>query len=309
MKGWRVNQKITGIFNILATPFDADQQLDLQSLRNLVDFQLDKGAYGLTILGVLGEAAKLTVDERQKVLETVVDRVNGRVPIVVGTSHDNLDTCIALSKAAFAAGAAGVMIAPSRMEKPTDEQVIALYEEIASRVDKSIVVQDFPPVNGVIMSPDMLASLAERIPNARYLKLEDPPLMEKIGAIRARTDQFEIFGGLGGMFLLEELKRGASGTMTGFAFTEILIAVYEAFQEGRHQDAEHIFDHYLPLIRYENQPVINLTLRKELLYRRGAIAHPTPRNPFVPIDAGTHDEMTWILRRVGIEDPPQKLNL
>lgn len=302
-----MNQKITGIFNILATPFDASQQVDLESLRNLVNFQLDKGAYGLTILGVLGEAAKLSVDERKLVMDTVVETVNGRVPIVVGTSHEQVDTCIALSKAAFMAGAAGVMIAPPHMDKPTDDMVIGLYEKIAAQIDKPIVVQDFPPVNGVIMSAEMLARLAESIPNARYLKLEDPPLMEKIGAIRARTDKFEIFGGLGGMFLLEELRRGASGTMTGFAFTEILVAVYQAFREGRHQEAERIFDLYLPLIRYENQPIINLTIRKELLYRRGAISNPILRNPFVPIDAGTHEEMNWILQRVGIEDATQKI--
>jgi 4-hydroxy-tetrahydrodipicolinate synthase len=302
-----MTKQITGVFNIMATPFDAQQNLDLASLTNLVNFQIEMGAYGLTILGVLGEAAKMSVDERKQVVETVVETVAGRVPIVVGTSHADTATCISLSKAAFEAGAAGVMIAPPRMEKPTDEQIINLYEDIAAQITQPIIVQDFPPVNGVTMSAEMLANLAERIPNARYLKLEDPPLMEKIGAIRERTDKFEIFGGLGGMFFLEELKRGASGTMTGFAFTEILVAVYQAFSEGRHADAERIFDSYLPLIRYENQPVINLTIRKELLYRRGAMATATLRNPFVPIDAGTHDEISWILKRVGIENPMEKI--
>lgn len=304
-----MSQKITGIFNILATPFTADYALDLASLRKLVNFQLDLGAYGLTILGVLGEAAKMSVDERKQVVDTVFETVAGRVPVVVGTSHENTATCITLSKAAFAAGAAGVMIAPPRMENPTDEQVIGLYSQIAEQIDQPIVVQDFPPVNGVIMSADMLAALADKIPNARTLKLEDPPLMEKIEAIRARTDKFEIFGGLGGMFLLEELRRGAAGTMTGFAFTEILVAVFKAFNEGRHGDAERIFDHYLPLIRYENQPVINLTIRKELLYRRGTIANATPRKPFAPIDGGTQAEIGWILKRVGIDDPTQKIIL
>ena len=304
-----MNPKISGIFNILATPFTTDTALDLDSLRKLVEFQLDKGAYGLTILGVLGEAAKMNVDERRQVVETVIDTVAGRVPVVVGTSHDELATCISLSKAAFASGAAGVMIAPPRMVKPTDDQIIGLYSDIAAQIDQPIVVQDFPPVNGVIMSADMLAKLADKIPNARYLKLEDPPLMEKIGAIRERTDKFEIFGGLGGMFLLEELRRGASGTMTGFAFTEILVAIYEAFEKGDSLRAETIFDKYLPLIRYENQPIINLTIRKEILFRRGAMATPTLRNPFVPIDAGTHDEIGWVLKRVGITDPTKKVVL
>jgi 4-hydroxy-tetrahydrodipicolinate synthase len=301
--------RITGIFNILATPFDGQLQVDWASLRRLVGFQLDKDAYGLTILGVLGEAAKLSVDERRQVMETVMETVAARVPIVVGVSHPDTKTVIALSKAAFEAGAAGVMIAPPRMDKPTDEAVMALYCEIAEAISQPIVVQDFPPVNGVIMSADLLAALAERIPNVRHLKLEDPPLMEKISAIRERTDKYEIFGGLGGMFLLEELKRGAAGTMTGFAFTEILVAVFKAYSTGRMADAERIFDHYLPLIRYENQPVINLTIRKELLHRRGAIASAALREPFAPIDAGTHEEIGWILRRVGIEDPTQKLIL
>jgi 4-hydroxy-tetrahydrodipicolinate synthase len=302
-----MQQNISGICHILATPFDAQQQLDLPSLHRLVEFQLDKGAHGLTILGVLGEAAKLSVDERQQVMETVMTVVNGRVPVVVGTSHPELKTCIALSQTAFAAGAAGVMVAPPPLAAPTDEKVLALYAEIASAVQQPIVVQDYPVVNNVIMSPDLIATLAERNPYARHLKLEDPPLMDKIAAIRDRTDQITIFGGLGGMFLLEELWRGAAGTMTGFAFTEILVAVFDAFQAGRMADAERIFDRYLPLIRYENQPKINLTIRKELLHRRAAIAYPTPRDPFAPIDAGTYDEITWILKRVGITDPTQTL--
>jgi len=300
--------KITGIFNILATPFDNALNVDVASLQNLVNFQIDKGAFGLTILGVLGEAAKLNVSERKLVLDTVMETVNGRIPIVVGTSHQDTATCIELSQSAFASGADGVMIAPPRMENPTDERVMALYSSIAEKVSQPIVVQDFPPVNGVIMSPDFLGALAEKIPNARHLKLEDPPLMQKISAILERTDKYEIFGGLGGMFLLEELKRGAAGTMTGFAFTEILVAVFNKFKSGDIADAERIFDHYLPLIRYENQPQINLTVRKELIKRRGAMAEANLRNPFNPIDEQTHNELSWLLKRVGIEDPTQKID-
>ena len=201
------------------------------------------------------------------------------------------------------------MIAPPPLEDKSDPAILALYRKIAETISGPIVVQDFPPVNDVIMSPTVLAQIAEAIPNARYLKLEDPPLMQKIDAIRQCSDKFEIFGGLGGMFLLEELERGAAGTMTGFAFTEILVAVYEAFKAGDLGRAEAIFDRYLPLIRYENQPLINLTIRKEVLHRRGAIANPTPRPPFNPIDAGTRNELTWILKRVGIDDPKTKLSL
>lgn len=200
------------------------------------------------------------------------------------------------------------MIAPPRFpDGATDDKVIAFYEAVASAYSAPLVVQDFPPVNGVIMSADLLATLADRLANIRYLKLEDPPLMQKIGEVKARTDKYQVFGGLGGMFLLEELERGADGTMTGFAFSEILIAVYKAHQAGDADRAAQIFDRYLPLIRFENQPVINLAIRKELLRKRGAIETATLRQPFAPIDEGTVRELDRVLRRVGISDPTLKL--
>ena len=302
-----MSSTITGVFNIMATPFDAALAVDTASLRRLVNFQLDKGVHGLTILGVLGEAAKLNVDERCLVLETVMDEVNGRTPVVVGTSHPSPIATIELSQQAFAAGASAVMIAPPIFDKPGDEAVLAFYGQMADAFDGAIVVQDFPPVTNVTLSPVLLATLAEKIPTIQLLKLEDPPLMQKISAIRELTDRYHIFGGLGGMFFLEELARGCAGTMTGFAFSEILVATYALFRDGGRAEAERLFDRYLPLIRFENQPVINLSIRKELLHRRGAIANPTLRKPFAPIDPGTHDEVDWMLRRVGIDDPTEKL--
>ena len=302
-----MSEQLEGVFNILATPFDKEYGVDIQSLKTLVEFQIDKGAGGLTILGVMGEAAKLTVEERSLVMETILSVTKNRLPVVVGTSHQDIQTCISLSKASFEAGANGVMIALPKMDEPTDDNIVAFYKTIAARIDGPIVVQDYPPVNDIYMSPDVLARIAEEIPNARYLKLEDPPLMQKITAIRGRTDKFSIFGGLGGMFFLEELQRGAAGTMTGFAFTEVLVAVYTAFRRGDQTAAELIFDRYLPLIRFENQPVINLTIRKELLFRRGAIACSTPRKPFALIDAGTSNEIERVLLRTGIEDPTAKI--
>ena len=302
--------ELRGIYNILATPFTADGALDADSLARLVEFQLACGVDGLTILGVLGEAAKLSVAEREQVLAQVVDVCAGRVPIVVGASHADDEVCASICRGAEAAGAAGVMVAPPpRFAGRAESELIGYYEMLARRISIPIVVQDFPPVNGVTMSPATIAALAAEIETARYLKLEDPPLMRKITAILSLNPEVVIFGGLGGMFLLEELRRGAAGTMTGFAFSEVLIAVERAHRRGDHREAERIFDHYLPLIRYENQPLINLPLRKYLLYLRGAMAHPTTREPFEPPGEGLDEELKWILQRVGIEDPTEILSL
>ena len=93
-------------------------------------------------------------------------------------------------------------------------------------------------MTNVMLSAEVLAKLAERIPTIQLLKLEDPPLMQKIATIQSLTDRYRIFGGLGGMFFLEELRRGAAGTMTGFAFSEILVATYQLFNSGQITDAD-----------------------------------------------------------------------
>lgn len=302
--------ELSGIYNILATPFDPNGAIDVDSLRNLVDFQLRCEVDGLTILGVLGEASKLSVAERETVLQEVVSVVQGRIPIVVGVSHADDEICLALCRNAEVAGAAGVMVAPpSRFAEQDEQELLNYYAHLADGIDIPIVVQDFPPVNGVYMSPSIIARIATDIPSARYLKLEDPPLMRKIVAILTLNPDVVIFGGLGGMFLLEELHSGAAGTMTGFAFTEILIAVERAFRAGDLTLAERVFDRYLPLIRYENQPLINLTLRKYILYLRGAIAHPDPREPYEPLGGEVQEELSWVLQRVGIEDPRAMIQL
>ena len=302
--------RLVGIFNILATPFAEDGSLDIPSLHKLVRFQIACGVDGLTILGVLGEAAKLSVSERQQVLEEVVAAVASEIPVVVGTSHPQDETCQLLCQTAAEAGAAAVMVAPPPRFAQLDETSLHEYfSTLVSGLEIPIIVQDFPPVNDLHMSPQFIAQLAENIPSARYLKLEDPPLMRKISAILSKNPDVVIFGGLGGMFLLEELRRGAAGTMTGFAFPEILLAVQRAQRRGDYDHAERIFDQYLPLIRYENQPLINLALRKYLLYLRGAIDFPAPRKPYEPPGEGLEEELNWILRRVGIQDPREILLL
>src|SRR5215207_3064752 len=152
-----MTKRINGILNILATPFHANLSLDLDSLRRLVQRQIDWGAYGFTILGVLGEAAQLTVDERRLVTDTVIETVANRAAVVVGVSHTDPKTVAELARGAFEAGADGVMVAPPPLANPTHDNILAFYSELANTVTQPIVVQDFPPVNNVFMSADTLA--------------------------------------------------------------------------------------------------------------------------------------------------------
>ena len=289
-----------GVYNISATPFDESAGLDLESLRTLVDFQLARGVTGLAILGNLGEVRYLTDAERDAVTETTMAQVAGRVPVIVGMGFSGAHATLSHARRAAAAGASGLMVAPPVGARGEDA-IIDHYHRVADGTSLPIVIYDEPLSSGVVMPPPLLARLVEAVPPAAVIKLEDPPTPVKLTQIRGLLgDRVQIFGGLGGAFFLEELGRGAAGTMTGFAYSEILVTIHRRFAAGNLQGARVAFERYLPLIRYEAQPVIGLALRKEVLRRRGAMRTAVVRPPAQALDRETLVELEATLLAVGL---------
>jgi len=278
-----------GVFSVLPTPFDPSGELDPGSLTRVLDVFLGDGVNGFTALGVTSEVARLTDAERDRVLDTVLAYVNGRVPVVAGTTADGLRTCIEYTRRAKSAGAAAVMISPPRMVKINSDAVAKHFAEVAAAVDLPIIVQDYPPISGYAMEASLLARIARDVPAARTIKLEDPPTPFKTSRILEQVKGLDvaIFGGLGGVFLLEELMAGAAGAMTGFAFPAILVKIVTLFRAGTIDEAAGVFYANVPLMRFEFQEGIGMAIRKEVLRRRGAIAHAGIRAP-----GGTLDETT-----------------
>jgi 4-hydroxy-tetrahydrodipicolinate synthase len=254
--------------------------------------------HGFTALGVTSEVARLTDAERDAVLHATVAHVNGRVPVVVGTTADGLRTCLEYTRRAKAAGAAAVMISPPRMPKINSDAVARHFGEIAAAVDVPIIVQDYPPISGYAMEPSLLARIARDVPAVRTIKLEDPPTPVKTSRILEQTQGLtvSIFGGLGGVFLLEELMAGAAGAMTGFAFPAILVQIVALFREGRIDEAADVFYRKVPLMRFEFQEGVGMAIRKEVLRRRGAIASAAIRPPGGTLDQPTRDALDRVLR-------------
>ena len=292
---------LTGVYNITPTPFHPDGSLDEASLRTLTAFTRGTGVNGMTILGVLGEADKLIDSERDRVIEIVVDAAGKDFPICVGTTHAGTDGCIAHSRRAQQLGARAVMVAPPKLARTNDAALERHYLAVAEAVDIPVVVQDFPPaVGGITMSVELIAKLGAASPRLAFLKLEDEPAPSKVSQVRAANPNVKIFGGLGGMMFLEELRHGAIGTMTGFAFPEILVDIYRKFSAGDLDGATRVFYQYLPIIRFENQPRINLALRKHIYHLRGVIASNRVRSPFTPVDADTLKDLDDIVNRLGL---------
>jgi 4-hydroxy-tetrahydrodipicolinate synthase len=235
------------------------------------------------------------------VLGTALEAAGGSLPICVGVSHASTDRAIAYAREAEAAGAHSVMLAPPPLARPTDAAIRRHYLAVAAAVAIPIVVQDHPASSGVQMSTDVLLALAAEAPSCRVIKLEEEPTPPKAGRLLDGSPDVVVLGGLGGAMLIEELRRGSHGTMTGFGFPEILVAIVRRWFAGDHDGAAAIFDRYATLVRFENQAILNLAIRKVVYQRRGAIAHPTLRAPGMPPDPGTVADLDDLLRRTGLD--------
>jgi 4-hydroxy-tetrahydrodipicolinate synthase len=285
--------KLEGVYSVLPTPFGANGDVDEASLRRVIDLFIEAGVNGVTALGVTGEVARLDDTERRQVLDTVTRHVNGRIGVVAGTTADGTRTCIGYSRQALDSGATAVMVSPPRMAKLNSDAVLRHYAALSEAVDIEIVVQDYPPISGYALEPSLLARIAAQLPRARTIKLEDPPTPFKTSRILAEVGkaapdvEVRIFGGLGGVFLLEELMAGATGAMTGFAYPELLVEIVRLYRAGKVDEAADVFYRAVPLMRFEFQEGIGMAIRKEVLHRRGALASPATRPPAAQLDAAT----------------------
>lgn len=279
-----INRTTNGVYMIAATPFEETGAVDHDSLRRLVDFYIAHGVSGLTILGMMGEANKLTPEERKAVIDTVMERV-GDVPVIVGVSDAGISNLAALGKYAMDRGAAGLMVAPAA-GPAREDRIETYFHSVCDAIgaDTPLVFQDFPLATGLPVSPGLIRRLSTDRPQIVMLKHEDWPGLTKISALRDMEKapgmaRLSILVGNGGLYLPQELQRGADGAMTGFAYPEALVQTVALHLRGEVDAAEDLFDLYLPILRHEQQPGFGLAVRKYILKKRGAIACAATRAP------------------------------
>jgi 4-hydroxy-tetrahydrodipicolinate synthase len=300
----KLTEKAQGVYIIAATLFTDDGALDLQSVDTLTDFYIRCGVQGFTLLGMMGEAHKLTAEESIDVVKRVIGRAGDR-QVIVGVSHAGLENVRRLSHEVMVAGAAGVMVAPPAGLKG-DDGIYNYYAQVFAALgpDIPVVCQDYPQATGVYLPPSVFERLVDDFKQLVMLKHEDAPGLAKLTRIREGEQKpgrrrVSILVGNGGLYLPQELRRGADGAMTGFAWPEMLVQVCALFASGKPEEAEDLFDIYLPLVRHEVQPAIGLALRKEVLFRRGAIKNPRQRAPGSSLTATDRAELEAMIARLG----------
>lgn len=299
----RIGRDSSGVFIIAATPFTDHGEIDHDSLRRLVDFYAGHGVTGLTILGMMGEANKMTPEERRAVIDTVIDQAAG-LPVIVGVSDAGMRNLTDLAAHAMDRGAAGVMVAPAA-GPAREDRIEGYFRAVAQALgpDVPMVFQDFPLATGLPVSAALIRRLSSDLPQMVMLKHEDWPGLSKITALRADektpgTPRLSILVGNGGLYLPQELQRGADGAMTGFAYPEALVQTVALHRAGQVDAAEDFFDRYLPILRHEQQPGFGLAVRKHVLMRRAAIASAATRAPGPKLGAIDIAEVERLMARL-----------
>jgi 4-hydroxy-tetrahydrodipicolinate synthase len=288
---------IRGVVPILVTPFHSDGSIDEESLASLIDYNIAAGVHGLGV--ALGsEVFKFNEAEREQITRDTVKAVNGRVPVIINSGAAGTDLAVFYSKAAEAAGADALMVIPPSFFPVSAEEIFDYYRAIDRAVGIPIILQDVP--QGPV-SPSLALRLADTCPNVKYIKVETLPVTAKVQAMSAAVDgRLTIFGGAGGSYFIEEMRRGADGTMPFCSQPDDFVAVWDAFQRGDEAAARQRFDATIMAInRLGNQGGdVFYHIHKQLLVRRGVIRGSLVRSPTTPPDPITQREIDELLAQI-----------
>jgi len=286
-----------GVVPILVTPFHPDGRIDEESLANLVEFNVAAGIHGLGV--ALGsEIFKFTEAERAQVTACVLTAARRRVSIVINSGAAGTDLAVYYSKAAEAAGADALMVIPPTFMPVSAEEIFDYYVAIDRAVGIPIILQDVP--QGPI-SPGLALKLADACRNVRYIKVETLPVTSKVAAMAAAAgDRLTIFGGAGGSYFIEEMRRGALGTMPFCSQPADFLAVWDAFRRGDEVAARQHFDARIMAINRLGAQGgdIFYAMHKQLLVRRGVIRTALVRSPTTALDPVTAREIDELLAQL-----------
>ena len=286
--------KIQGIVPILVTPFEPDGAIDTKSLASLVEFNIKAGVHGLGV-AIGSEVFKLNEAERATVIRCVVETAQGRVPIIINTGASGTDLAVHYSKAAEDAGADAVMVIPPYFMPAGADEIVDYYRRISNAIGIPIVLQDVPQAP---ISPGLALRLAKECEHVRYIKVETLPVTSKVADMSAMAGEaLTIFGGAGGSYFIEELRRGSHGTMPFCSQPADFVAVWNLYHQGDEHQARAVFDARIMAVnRLAAQAGdIFYHVHKQLLVRQGVIRTASVRSPTMRIDPVTQGEIDDLL--------------
>ena len=275
---WEKLLVLAGIFQILQVPFTDEGDIDLDSFARQIDYCLAAGVHGLVVPALASEFFTLSDSERKQVVAFAGEQIAGRVPYVVAVQGLNLRIALEFAHHACEQDATALMAMPPYLRKAPKTEVQEYYRQLA-QFDRPLIIQNAPAPIGAPLSPRELVELLAAEPNIQYIKEETVPILQHINQI-LELDQGAcegVFGGANGIYLIDELKRGACGNMPAGGMVDVQVKIYNLYKSGQVDDAERISFMLLPLLNYAM--VYGISLHKYVLWRRGVLDSAFVRDP------------------------------
>ncbi len=288
-------KELRGVFPVIPTPFTAANEPDEKAFIRLLDFALSGGANGIVFPGMASEVETLSEAERARLVAVAGGHIAGRVPFIVGASDADPAKAAARAREGKAAGAVAAMVMAPPGAGTDVEKQIAYFAAVAAEAGLPIMLQNAPPPNGAGLSPDKVAAVARAVAGVRYVKEETLPCGQNVTRIldNAKGDVDAVFGGAGARYVIDELARGAAGTMPALEIADIHARLWAAWQRGAVAEARRLYNVSLPLLAF--QMVFRVRATKEVLRRRGLLQETKARAAGPVLDAQDQRELVALL--------------
>jgi 4-hydroxy-tetrahydrodipicolinate synthase len=293
-----MTQTWRGIMPVVVTPFTQSGELDEESLRRAVRFCLEAGAAGIVGPANASEFSTLSDQERRRWIEIAVGETAGQVPVVASITSGHALLAVELGRFAQERGADAVMSMPPHVLHPDAAGCHQYYKALAEALDIPICVQNYNLPMGTPMSAEVLARLCRELEGVDYIKEETLPEPRQISrTLEAAGGACKgVLGGQGGLYLLDEYRRGACGNMPGCHTADVLVNIWKKLEAGDQTGARGLFNQVLPLMNYER--LYGVAVYKAVLHRRGLIATTVQRAPGGGLDVHDLAELETILAEV-----------
>ncbi|WP_095978804.1 dihydrodipicolinate synthase family protein [Melittangium boletus] len=288
-----MNAPLRGIVAYPITPFTESGRVDDHLLGDIVEKMIQAGVHALAPLGSTGVLPYLSDDEREAVAETVVKRVNNRVPTLVGVSSLTTERTVHHARHAEKSGASAVMIIPMSYWRLTDRELVAHFDAVAKAISIPIAVYNNPATGGLDLSPDMIARLL-RIPNVTMVKESTGDVNRMHRLVRLCGDDVAFYNGSNPL-ALAALVAGARGWCTAapHVIPKLNLELHDAVARGDLNAARAVFYRQLPFLQF----IVAHGLPRAIsaaLELMGTRVGPL-RAPLQPLDPEQRDELRRIL--------------
>jgi dihydrodipicolinate synthase/N-acetylneuraminate lyase len=284
-----------GSFAIPMTPFDEQDRIDQDALRDEIEFCVQAGARGLVTPVMVSEFFYLSEDERRLMIRIPVEQAAGRIPVVANCAAVSTPLAVSYARYAEEEGADAVIAMPPYIHRPDWERIREYYQAISDAVTVPVWIQN---AGLAALSPDQIVTLCTQIERVSWVKEEVAPSTHSIGALMARNcPAIEgVMGGAAGRYMITERARGAVGVVHACEICDVVQEIWRLLDAGEEGAARDLFERALPALELEG--LMGMAFAKEIMVRRGVFVNHRMRLAARPLDEDDLREIDRVWERL-----------